>query len=339
MLFVSLIPMQNNVNYAAFRRFFLFLLQWVLPVVIIWLVIRTLQQKQQDLGSVWEAIQVAFTGQNGWWLGLTILLTALNWSIEAWKWQVLARKLESLSFYTALRGVLAGQSLGFISQANVGDLTGKMGFLQAKNRLNSIGAFLLGSTLQFLVTLFAGTLAYTYFLYRMPEHPGVGHFIALGLLWLTTLLTVYVLSLKHKAAPTLERISWLASSARFFRVLETYSSGDVRFLVFLASFRFLTYSIQFLLVLYGFGVSLPVLDQLTVVWLLFLTKSVIPAFSFLSDLGIRTFSTLYFFSFYRVDPALVTSASLTIWLLNILLPVLVGIVFVAQLRYLKNQPA
>ncbi len=329
--------MQNNANYPAFRRIIIFLLRWIVPLLIIALVVRTLQSKQQDLGEVWQYIQSAFSQQNSGWLIVTILLTALNWSIEAWKWQVLARKLENISFYTALRGVLAGQSLGFVTQANVGDLTGKMGFLQAKNRLNSIGAFLLGSTVQFLVTLFAGTLAYSYFLYRMPQTPGPGHWVALTLLWISNLVTLYLLSLKHRAAPLLEKIKWLASSARFFRVLESYSSSDVFQVTALAAFRFSTYSIQFLLVLYGFGVDLPLIDQLTVVWLLFLTKSVIPAFSFLSDLGIRTFSTLYFFSFYQVNPALVTSASLTIWVINIVLPVLVGILFVAQLKYLKRE--
>lgn len=329
--------MQNNANYPAFRRIFIFLLRWIVPLLIIGLVIRTLQNKQQDLGEVWQYIQSAFSQQNSWWLILTLVLTGLNWSIEAWKWQVLAHKLEHISFYTALRGVLAGQSLGFVTQANVGDLTGKMGFLQAKNRLNSIGAFLLGSTLQFLVTLFAGTLAYTYFLYRMPETPSLGHWIALVLLWLSNLATFFLLTLRDRAAPLLENIKWLASSARFFRVLESYSSTDVGQVTALAAFRFTTYSIQFLLVLYGFGVELPLVDQLTVVWLLFLTKSVIPAFSFLSDLGIRTFSTLYFFSFYQVNPALVTSASLTIWVINIVLPVLVGILFVAQLKYLKRE--
>ncbi|MDQ1088794.1 MULTISPECIES: lysylphosphatidylglycerol synthase domain-containing protein [unclassified Siphonobacter] len=329
--------MQNNSIYPAFRRIVIFLLRWVVPLLIIAFVIRTLQSKQQDLGEVWQYIQAAWSQQNSGWLPLTILLTGLNWSIEARKWQVLARKLESISFYTALRGVLAGQSLGFVTQANVGDLTGKMGFLQAQNRLNSIGAFLLGSTVQFLVTLFTGTLAYSYFLYRMPQSPGIGHWIALVLLWISNLATLYLLSLKDRAAPTLERIKWLANSARFFRVLETYSTADVSQVTALSGFRFFTYSVQFLLVLHGFGVSLPLLDQLTVVWLLFLTKSVIPAFSFLSDLGIRTFSTLYFFSFYQVNPALVTSASLTIWVINIVLPVLVGILFVTQLRYLKRE--
>lgn len=329
--------MQNNLNNVAFRQFSLFLLKWIAPILILWLVVRSLQEKQQDLGQVVTLLQQAFTGKNGGWLILTLLLTAVNWSIEALKWQALARKLEPMPFGTALKGVLAGQSLGFVSQANLGDMAGKMGYLSARNRLDSIGAFLLGSTIQFLVTLFAGTLAYTAFLVRISA--GWGHWAVLTALWIACLITFWLLTLRGRAAPLLERVSWLASSARFFRILETYSRKDVAYVTTLASLRFLTYSLQFLLVLYGFEVGLPVADQLTVVWLLFLTKSIIPAFSFLSDLGIRTFSTVYFFGFYDVNPALVTSASLTVWLVNILIPVLVGIVFVVQLRYFRASGA
>ncbi|MFT4032179.1 MAG: lysylphosphatidylglycerol synthase domain-containing protein [Siphonobacter sp.] len=326
--------MQNNVNYPAFRRFFLYLLRWGLPVLIGWIVWKTLQAKKQDLGEVWNYLQAAFSTQNSWWLILTLALTILNYSIETCKWQALACKLEPMSFLTALKGVLAGQSLGFVSQANVGDLAGKMGFMQSKNRLNSIGAFLLGSTIQFLVTIFAGTLAYTYFLIRI--HTEWGHWFILAALWFSILVTIWLLLLRDKAAPLLEQIAWLASSARFFRVLETYEAKNIWYITGLASLRFLTYSSQFLLVLHGFGVSLALIDQLTVVWLLFLVKSIVPAFSFLSDLGIRTFSTLYFFGFYEVNPALVTSASLMVWMMNILIPVLVGALFVIQLRYLKG---
>lgn len=46
--------------------------------------------------------------------------------------------------------------------------------------------------------------------------------------------------------------------------------------------------------------------------------------NFLSDLGIREFSAIYFFDHFGVDLVAVINASLTLWIINILLPTIIG---------------
>lgn len=327
--------MQDTLKKAA--PAFRFLLRWVLPVLIAYAVWRQFERQQQDLGGIWQHFQAAARSGSGLLLALTLGLTALNWGLEARKWQVLARKLQPLGFRTAYKAILAGQSLGFVSQANAGDLAAKMGFLDARHRLAGIGALLLGNTLQFLITLTAGCLAYSYFLYRFPENASALHYALLAALWATVLLTAWLLSLRSRAVGLLRRSRLLHRGLAFFEVLERYPAPVLWQVAGLSGLRYVTFTVQFLLVLRLFGLGLPLTDQLTVVWLLFLVKSIVPAFSFLSDLGLRTLATVYFFGPYGVNAAQVTAASLAVWAINILLPVLVGTLFVGQLRYFSSE--
>ncbi|MES2732218.1 MAG: UPF0104 family protein, partial [Bacteroidota bacterium] len=55
-------------------------------------------------------------------------------------------------------------------------------------------------------------------------------------------------------------------------------------------------------------------------------------FHFLSDLGVREFSALYIFEFYHASLSAVLAATLSLWLLNILLPALSGSALVWRLK-------
>ena len=67
----------------------------------------------------------------------------------------------------------------------------------------------------------------------------------------------------------------------------------------------------------------------------FLAKSVIPTFNFLSDLGIREFSAVLFFDSFSVPVEPIVLASLLIWVINILIPTLSSMPLMWKLRLLK----
>lgn len=324
--------MQVSLKNVARRRTLPLLKASVLLVVAgtVWY---TLRQQRQGLSAIFQEFTKALTLPNAVLLGLVVALTALNWSLEARKWQALARKIEPISFGDALRGVLAGLSIGFVSQVNAGDFLGKVGSLRSDRRLEALGAVLLGSGVQSFVTLAFGTLAYAAFLVRVPEPLGRGHFAGLAVLGSTLALALGLYARRNRLETGLARFRGLRRFSRNFHVLQTYSPTETARVLGWATLRHLTFTLQFLLVLAMFGIRLPLLDSWTVVSLVFLAKTLIPAFHFLSDLGIREFSALYFFGFFDVPAARVVSATLTLWLFNLLIPVLVGSAFVLQLRF------
>ena len=119
---------------------------------------------------------------------------------------------------------------------------------------------------------------------------------------------------------------------KYFDIISQYSYQEIVFLLGLAFLRYIIFALQFYLLLYFFGVSTDHLLLIAgVTWTLF-AKSSIPSFNFLSDLGVREFSALYFFSYYSVDNTLVLLASFTLWCLNLLIPALIGLAGLLRMK-------
>ena len=92
-------------------------------------------------------------------LVITFLLMFLNWSLESYKWKYLLNGVEDISFYQAVKGVLSGLAIGFITPNRVGEFAGKIAYLKSENRANGAVMSFIGSSSQLLVTIQAGLIA------------------------------------------------------------------------------------------------------------------------------------------------------------------------------------
>jgi len=328
--------MQNNEKKPAFparkREILWFLVRLLTLVLVAWFVIQALRQRQTDLLEIAQHFRHSIQPESLVWLALTVALIPLNWSLEALKWRDLARKIQPVRFREALEGVLAGLSFGFATPANLGDYAGRLLNLRSDRRLENLGAALLGNGAQYFITLLGGTLGYAYFqaTHAAPLHPG--HRLLLGAMGLAIGFGLWVGFRREAAMNGLSGYRWLVPLSQSLGVIGQYRAEELARLMGWATLRYLVFCVQFLLVLHVFGFRLPLADQLSTVALVFFAKTVLPSFHFLSDLGIREFTALYFFSFFPVEPAAVVSATLTLWVLNILVPVLVGTVFLLRLK-------
>lgn len=264
---------------------------------------------------------------------VVLLLIPVNWAFEAWKWQRLALKVEQISFWEAYQGVLAGLALSTFTPMMIGDYAGKILMLKTHKRTASIGAILLGNGMQLYVSLLFGALSYAYFIYIAQPKPLALHWSILGLLVVLLLLGILI-------AFSLQRINFLDSNRKLFRtvgqyfvVLKTYSLAEIRYIFLIATGRYITFSAQFLLVLQLFKIELPLMVLVAGIGVVFLTKTLGAAFNFLGDLSIRAITSVYYFGYFGVQLSLITTATFTIWLINVLFPVIVGSVFVLTLRF------
>lgn len=264
---------------------------------------------------------------------IVLLLIPVNWAFEAWKWQRLAIKVEQISFWEAYQGVLAGLALSTFTPMMIGDYAGKILMLKTRKRTASIGAILLGNGMQLYVSLLFGALSYAYFIYTAQPKPAVLHGGILGLLAILLLSGIWI-------AFNLQRISFADSNQKLFRtigqylvVLKTYTLGNIRVIFLIATGRYITFSIQFLLVLQLFKIELPLVVLLAGIGIVFLTKTLGAAFNFLGDLSMRAISSVYYFGYFGVPLSLITTATFTIWLINVLFPVIIGSLFVLTLRF------
>jgi uncharacterized membrane protein YbhN (UPF0104 family) len=104
----------------------------------------------------------------------------------------------------------------------------------------------------------------------------------------------------------------------------------------LSVLRYLIFSAQFLLLLSILGLKINIFLQFMGVAFMFLAKSILPTFNFLSDLGIREFSVALFFESMQIEVAPIIASGLILWLINIALPALVGLFCIPKLKF-KNE--
>ncbi|SIT82690.1 lysylphosphatidylglycerol synthase domain-containing protein [Pontibacter indicus] len=282
----------------------------------------------------WQAIlQSARQSDYTFLLILSALLIPANWGLEAWKWQVLGQKLERISYLRAFRAVMVGLTLGFITPNRLGDYAGRVLELKSKERLEGIGAVFIGRFCQLVATVLVGSLGVLYFalLLYWQEYPGV----CLSVFFLLLVLNASMLLLLFNARALVALVAAvrpLRKFTKYLAVMGRYTFGDVNRVLMLSLLRYFVFLLQFVLLLFLFEVRLSPVEYVSGVSTTFFLKSVVPSVSLLSDLGMRELSAMYVFSLLGQERLQVLSASLSLWLLNIVVPSAVGLFFVLRLK-------
>lgn len=253
---------------------------------------------------------------------IIILLMPVNWLFEALKWKLLSHKIVKLSWWQAYQGVLSGLSLSFITPHAIGDYAGRILMIKTHDRPRLIGALLVSRMFQMIPTLLAG-VAGIYYLFGMRTT--VFYFVACGSL-VGMLLFLKIFPARYLPQKLAGKMAYYLGIIRHFDfkvLLKTLLLSFSRYTIFL---------VQFYLVLHVFTEIKDMKLWLSGITWVFLAKSVLPTFNFLSDLGVREFSAIYFFENFEADIVPVVTASLVLWIINILAPTVIGMPLIYKLR-------
>jgi hypothetical protein len=303
----------------------------VLGVVVYYLIAK-LYQEEHLIRKILNEINYLYFNNSIIYIFLPILLVALNWSVEGKKWQILSAKILPLSFKQALTGVLSGLSLGFITPQSVGDYAGRIWQINNSRRYELIGSVFLGSLIQASISIAMGFFGFIYFL-KANHNPLLNEYnFIIIFLSLTGLGFGFIYFTKNKIKLRIFPIFLISWWQKYLGIISTYSFGEISNLFLLSLIRYFIFFFQFVWVLVLFGIDLPVDVLCAGVSWVFAAKTLIPAFNFLSDIGIREFSALVFFNLYQADVTKIILASLFIWIINILVPTLAGSFLVLRMR-------
>lgn len=311
-------------------------LWWIktfLFLIVIFLLYRMIQSKIKHFDEIEQGFKTIFFPKNILLLIIVFLLTPINWAFEAWKWQKLASKVEKISFWEAYKGVLIGLTFSTATPMMIGDYAGKVLMLKTDKRLQSIGAILLGNSLQMYVSLLFGTISYLFFIILANPKPLFLHIFIIAIL-ITCLIFGIFLSLNLSNIKVfLSRNKFFEFLKKYLGVLENYTLLELKKLFIIATSRYIIFSIQFILMFKVFQVNLPIYVLLVGVGIIFLTKTFISILNALGDLSIRELTSIYYFSFFGGNIFAVSSATFMIWLINVLFPILIGSIFILQLKF------
>jgi len=262
-----------------------------------------------------------------------LLLLPANWGIEAWRWKELANKIEQVSYWQAAEGVLTGVALGFVTPSFIGDFLGRTFQLHTKARNRTAGSLVVNSASQFIVTYFFGCIGIL--LFAQASLLPFGNFstgmavtmivTAGGAIWLFFNSRLFIDAIS-RAYPKLFLNKLLA-------IIGEYSEAELARTLLLSALRYCVFSLQFYLLLLYFGVDLPGITLCSGIFIVFFVKTIIPSLSLVGDLGLREMSAILFFKQFGAADEKVVAACLLLWFINLLIPTLVGLVFILKIRF------
>ncbi|MGJ3237039.1 lysylphosphatidylglycerol synthase domain-containing protein [Marivirga sp.] len=299
----------------------------VIKVFVTLLVLIFLYEKIREDQSGFLAAFQLFKDNLGVLL-LVILLMPLNWLMEVLKWKFSIQPITHITFSNAIIGVLAGVAMGFVTPHAIGDYFAKVFSISHQDRKKALGLILISRLMQMLPTALFGLIAFYIYSQKSLAQIDIPISITypiLSVLGVLIVIIFLILFLKRKHP----RIN------DYVQPVKSMGLKLISILAGLSFLRYLVFSTQFLLLLSVLGLKLSLFLQFMGIAFMFLAKSILPTFNFLSDLGVREFSVALFFDNLEVEVASIIASGLILWLINIALPAFIGLFFIPQLK-LKN---
>jgi hypothetical protein len=314
------------------------------PVLFAWLgwaIYRQVQQ-QADLHESWNFIRDAFTGTQSWKIILVVLLMALQWGVEARKWQLLATHIQPVSFGEACRSVLAGQALAFNTPNRLGEPVGRVVFLGEGNRLRGIALSVTGSVAQLVVTFLAGLAGLLYLRLGMPAStrqqgatPLLYNGFVLGVTGATGLLLLLYYRLSW-VIKWIEKWPFISRHRYLVEELGRFHWRELTRLLLLSAGRYVLFMVQYVLLLQVFEVHVSVIETTCLVSVMFLVIAIIPTIAF-AELGFRGQISLQLFGLVSANSLGIIATTAGIWIINLVIPAIAGSIFLLGVRLFRTK--
>ena len=273
---------------------------------------------------------------------LACILVLLNWGIEARKWQLLLHPLEKLNFITAFKSTLAGCSITMLTPNRVGEYGGRILYVSQKNRIDAIPLTILGSISQLFVTVMMGAAGLIYFKIK-NKHPqfftflpnySYNIFLVISISIAIVLLMLYLRI--GNLVKYLDKINFLKKFVVHIYLLNTFSRKQLLRILILSFFRYVVFILQFILLLYSLKVHIPFVICGALLTLFYLIMAVAPTVGFM-ELPIRAAASLQLLQLYSNNIVGIQVAALGIWVLNLVIPAIMGSLLILNIKILKEK--
>jgi hypothetical protein len=265
-------------------------------------------------------------------MSFVVLLMVVNWVLESLKWKYLTRELAPITTWGAIEAVFCGLTWAIFTPNRIGEYGGRVMFLPNRKRIHGVFAMAVGSFGQNVITNVLGLIALMWFAYTY--HP-INTLLAIGLslaaIGFMGLLLVFYFHIGWLVS-LLNRIKFLAKYHRFFDIMGRYKFDQLLNVMWFCLARFFVFSFQYYLVIHLLMPQLPIFPVMMMVFILFFIQSALPSLDLL-DIGVRNFTASVLFVYITDQKLAVMAAVSSIWLINLIIPAILGSVFVLKLRF------
>lgn len=310
------------------------LVRFLITLLLIWVIYRQLNRQSWDW-SIWMGHLREQWPLKARYLIIALLLVPINYLLEAFKWFLLVNQFEKHSFANALKGVLTGLTAGLVTPARIGDYFGKMMYIKAENNWKAVGANFTASIAQNLVTLILGSVGLILYSDKFlnVEHQKILIGISLFLGFLLFFL-YYRLDIALSLSQYLPSSKWLTGVRKAIQVMVDIGKKQLHLVLMISLLRYLVFLGQYtlLILFWDFEMSLLIPASVSVIYLL---QSLLP-FPPLMGFFVRSEIALIILQEVNENTWLILSAAINIWTINLLLPSLVGLLFLYRTNISKT---
>ncbi|MBX6379216.1 MAG: flippase-like domain-containing protein [Thermoflavifilum aggregans] len=296
-------------------------------------------QHQQNLALALEQIRQVGSGHRLVILIALLLLVVPNWLIEARKWQLLLHQFQPVSLFSALQSVLIGVSLGINTPNRIGEYAGRIMLVKTEHRLEAASVMVLSSLSQLMITMGFGLLGLGYEVW-VGSLRTVTHNRWLQSLWVLLCGVCLVVGVLYFRKDLM--VAFFAYFRRFRFLIKVAQAirrvpGNILLqLVGLSAIRYLIFSTQFLALLRLLGASVPWVAGFFSISLIYVIMAFLPTMA-LAEIGIRGELNIYFLSPYTLNTLAIVSAAVVIWLINLILPAIVGSMLWLKVKMIRRK--
>lgn len=298
---------------------------------------------KSDWRQSFNQILQAITGAGSWKLIGVVALMLVNWAIEARKWQVVIRKIQPISFFQSWKAVHSGLTLAFFTPNRIGEYIGRVLYIQEGKRIQAVSLTIVCSMAQLLVTWImgiAGIICLESYLSGNDTEKIATIFRLNALLYVTIAAAVILTLLYFRLSwlvRAIEKIPRIGKFIRWIRVLDDFNATILVRILSLSIARYAVFIGQYYLLFAAFMVPLDVPQVFGTVSVVFLVMSFVPTFAVVTDLGVRWGVSLSLVLIFTSDAAGVLATSLAIWIINLVIPALIGSLLILGIKIFNNK--
>jgi hypothetical protein len=280
-----------------------------------------------DLHLLRESV---FSGPGLIYLLVCMALIPVNWGIESYKWKIITWPVENISFITAQKSVYSGVCLGNLAPGRATEFLAKIIFFEPGNRPKITVLHFVNGMFQLSVTYLAGFIALAYKIKSFgPEYIWIAYLTGsiAGLIILVFIISLFkidkVLHFVSKKISKQQKINNFKYEFTRLRLTQLFGFSFVRFAVF-------TFQMVLLIGLFFNGpITLSIILSIA---LYFLITTTIPMISVLEP-AIRAAIALVVFKDTGISNTAMALASVSIWIINIIIPSIIGYVFLLRQNF------
>lgn len=263
---------------------------------------------------------------------LLLVLMFLNWFLESLKWKYLVNSIERISLWKSIESVFCGLTWAIFTPNRIGEYGGRIFFLSPRKRVFGAIAMGVGAVAQMVITNVLGSFAILWFIWHFTD---ASTWVLYALSFLTTIFSLFFLLFYFNIRlliGLLTSISFLKRFRKFIMVLARYSKRDLIVVFNYSMARFAVFTTQYCVVIQLLIPEIPFFSMIMMILILFFIQSALPSLDLL-DVGVRAMTATYFFSFITHHEVAIMASTACIWLINLIIPAILGSVFVFKLNF------